>query len=270
MNYHCISFDELVTLAVSCFFHAYGHCFSIVEDVNNKPQFVCTKKLTSKNLITKLIDYMGSAINERYSSLFAKNTVLDPHIFLLIGSCKPTDNLLLRSLFEYSFDKKISYELKEKDIILGNGIESLDSIFDFVLDKLFRSRKNPFHVSEDKSNKNMIVIKNKYLDERTIYQILKQKYGKSLSFSSVLINHGIRHNPNNIDKTLSFILNPRLSITNSPLNIYNRDIDKQCRNKHGSLISSLKESIDDTEINQLKSEIFLYIDHKIKTIFNIK
>lgn len=213
---------------------------------------------------------MSFAINERYSSLFSKNSILDPHIFLLIGSCKPNDNILLRSLFEYSSDRKLSYELKEKDIILGNGIESLDSIFDFVLDKLFRSRKNPFHISEDKTTKNMIVIKNKYLDERTIYQILKQKYGKSLSFSSVLINHGLRHNPNNIDKPLSSVLNQRLSITNSPLDIYNRKIDKQCRNKHGNLISSLKESIDDTEINRLKTEIFLYIEHKIKTIFNIK
>lgn len=270
MNYHCLSFDELVTFAVSCFFHEYGHRFSIVEGNNGKQLFVCTKKLTSKNLITKLIDYMGSAINERYSSLFAKNTVLDPHIFLLIGSCKPTDNLLLRSLFEYSFDKKISYELKEKDIILGNGIDSLDSIFDLVLDKLFRSRKNPFHVSEDKSNKNMIVIKNKCLDERTIYQILKQKYGKSLVFSSVLINHGVRHNPNNVDKPLSSMLNPRLSITNSPLSIFNRDIDKQCRNKYGSLMTSLKQSIDDTELNSLKSEMFLYIEHKIKNIFDVK
>ena len=106
--------------------------------------------------------------------------------YIVISSCWPKDNLLLKLKNGAYFPKKleclvnekpeIKYLLKERDICID--IASLNNVFINAFNKMFNDSGNALKLLGDKFN-NVIFVSHSHLDCYALFKIVKHIYGNS-------------------------------------------------------------------------------------------
>ena len=167
-KYNLIYYKSLIERCFIHFFNDYNYFF---EKFNgNYYLFKDPGKTKLKTIFKKYFMYELKKILIPYS-------ILEPEYFIIIGSCWPKNNYLLKYIEKcpqklnniLNSDYQIKYLLKEKDI-------KLDLIrFNQIIIEIFQD----FFKKYNKQFKNVLFIQHSKLDCQSLFKILKYHIGKS-------------------------------------------------------------------------------------------
>lgn len=230
-----IYFKHLVDFAFIRFFDEYNNCF-----VHQNNCYFLKRQIPKKKLHDTLMSYIIDEIKKHTTPY----DVLDLKRYVIIGSCFPKDNILLRYKDNTYFPKKldkllsseyqIKYLIKETDIKLN--IVEINSIIIDIFNELFDNKKHNFLRNK---YKNVIFIQHRQLDCYVMFKIIKSLYGKNNCYN--IFKHSISENLKRL----------------SPLIAVNELIDKYIHNK-----LMLRT---DTEYLDIVSEIDQYLKMKFSS-----
>lgn len=138
----------------------------------------------------KLLKYFTEKIFWHLEQLVKPWSVVDPSYWVIVGGCKPQDNMILdfRSRDDYfpaklqklldSEDLGFRWLLKEKDIKLD--LQMFNGIFLEIFNMMFSRSKQKAGKLLDAKFKNVIFISHKSLDCYAVFKSLKHFYGRSI------------------------------------------------------------------------------------------
>ena len=206
------------------FFNDYNDSF-----VKSNGEYVFSK-LIAKN---KLIKIFRKYIVDEIKGHITEYSISDLNYYIIIGSCFPKDNILLKYKQDNYIPEKIfniiekypniRYFLKETDIHVD--LMLFNDVFENVFEYL-RERKNILK-EFGKNTTNLYMMWNDRLDCKMMYETIRHIFGK--------VNVVNLHKKN--------------KITDSVINSLNENIDKYVHGKH-SLIDSDMMEMDRDEIRQ--------------------
>lgn len=206
------------------FFNDYNDSF-----VKSNGEYVFSK-LIAKN---KLIKIFRKYIVDEIKRYITEYSISDLNYYIIIGSCFPKDNILLKYKQDNYIPEKIfniiekypniRYFLKETDIHVD--LMLFNDVFENVFEYL-RERKNILK-EFGKNTTNLYMMWNDRLDCKMMYETIRHIFGK--------VNVVNLHKKN--------------KITDSVINSLNENIDKYVHGKH-SLIDSDMMEMDRDEIRQ--------------------
>lgn len=206
------------------FFNDYNDSF-----VKSNGEYVFSK-LIAKN---KLIKIFRKYIVDEIKRHITEYSISDLNYYIIIGSCFPKDNILLKYRQDNYIPEKIfniiekypniRYFLKETDIHVD--LMLFNDVFENVFEYL-RERKNILK-EFGKNTTNLYMMWNDRLDCKMMYETIRHIFGK--------VNVVNLHKKN--------------KITDSVINSLNENIDKYVHGKH-SLIDSDMMEMDRDEIRQ--------------------
>lgn len=176
MKLQLIYYKNLLDSAVEKMFASIGSMFSKSSD----GRYVFSAGWSALKLAKAFEQCLRDTMLE-----FIKPSTVSYDKFIVIGSCWPKDNLLLKlrdsSYFPVKLDKMIKdkpgikYLLKEKDICIDT--ELINSIFIDTFNKMFNSDYALKLLGEDFSN--VIAVSHSYLDCYAVFKVIKWAYGHS-------------------------------------------------------------------------------------------
>lgn len=217
------------------FFNDYNDSF-----VKSNGEYVFSK-LIAKN---KLIKIFRKYIVDEIKGHITEYSISDLNYYIIIGSCFPKDNILLKYKQDNYIPEKIfniiekypniRYFLKETDIHVD--LMLFNDVFENVFEYL-RERKNILK-EFGKNTTNLYMMWNDRLDCKMMYETIRHIFGK--------VNVVNLHKKN--------------KITDSVINSLNENIDKYVHGKH-SLIDSDMMEMDRDEIRQNITN-FMNFQHK--------
>lgn len=166
-KFNLIYFKHILENSVSKFIQNNNESFSRIDG-----RYVYSKQISRNRLKIELKKNVLEEIH-KYTKDF---NILNPEYYLIIGSCYPKSNILLRYIPKGTYIPMklnriiteypdIKYVLKESDILID--IESINCIFEEIFNDFFK----------DKTSKNVIFIKHKDLDCYSMFKTLKKIYG---------------------------------------------------------------------------------------------
>lgn len=149
--------------------------------VKDNNQYVFSKSISKKRLTSVLEEY----IKDEILKLVLKYDVSNPNYYFVIGSCFPSNNILLQFIsnkdklqkFKNKLETKykdIKYLLKEIDIIMD--FEMLNFIFEDIFAKFFK--RKTFQKILGNQYKNLFFIRHEQLDCYSMYRMIKDIYGR--------------------------------------------------------------------------------------------
>lgn len=177
MKIRFLYYKHLLDLVFIEFFEKFNGSFS--RDCNGEYLF------SSDISRTKLKNFFKKSLLEKIDSISKPWSSLEPSCLVLVGSCFPRDNIILKFRDEQEyFPVKLNTVLSEKPslkwILRERGIkldiQEINSILVALFDELLE--KSTKHAGRFK---NIMVVTHKHLDCYAIFKILKWMYGKSSS-----------------------------------------------------------------------------------------
>ena len=170
MKLHAIFHKNVLDMCFLRFFEEYGDSFSRGDDGT----YIFSSRASESSLEKKFSLYFKEAV----SGLVPEYTESGRDFLIVIGSCYPADNILLKNSTGGVFPARlrsaiaskpeIKFVLKEKDIKIDLGM--FNSLSENVFNSLFR-KSDPF------GRGNAFLVKNRSLDSYSVFKILKWEYG---------------------------------------------------------------------------------------------
>ena len=170
--FNLLYFKNLLDEAVISFFDKFNGKF-----ISLNGNFFLSNEVSKYTVFQELKKFIEKRINEIIVDL----NILSPQYYIIIGSCFPKDNILLKYKIKDYFPKKLSlmirkypnvkYVLKEKDIKID--LLMLNQIADQIFNNFFNEMKSR------KLDKNVFFIKNNQLDCYLLFKTIKGIYGNS-------------------------------------------------------------------------------------------
>lgn len=206
------------------FFNDYNDSFT-----RSNGEYVFSKLIVKNKLIKIFKNYIIEEIKKHITEYSLSN----PNYYIIIGSCFPKDNILLKYRQDNYIPEKIfkliekepniRYFLKETDIHVDLHLfnDVFENIFEYLL-----SKKNILK-EFGKNTTNLYMIRNDRLDCKMMYETIRHIFGKV--------------NVVNLQK--------KGNISDFVINSLNENIDKYVHGKH-TLIDSNMMEMDREEIKQ--------------------
>ena len=176
-KFHLLYFKSLLDIAFSKFFEIYGDDF-----IKQDNRYVLAKSFTTKQL-AKIFE---NTVANELKKVIVPYSAASPAYFVIIGSCMPKDNILLKFNDLNSFPVKLSklissdygikYVLKEKDIVI-DSIKFNDACL-MTFNKFFSKDIIAKHFGKD-CEKNVMFIAHKMADCYVMFKLLKSIFGKA-------------------------------------------------------------------------------------------
>ena len=206
------------------FFHEYNDKF-----VKSGEEYILTKQFV-KSKIKKLFK---SYIVEELKNHITKYSISSPDYYIIIGSCFPKDNILLKYKQDNYIPEKI-FKIIDKEPLLKYYLKEHDirvdiMMFNDVFEELFVYFSNQKNIKKEFGNdvRNLFMIDNDRLDCKMMYETIRHVFGKA--------------NVVNLQK--------KNGIEDFVINSLNEKIDNYVHGKH-SLIESNVLEMDKAEIRQ--------------------
>ena len=237
-RFNLLYYKALLDKCFIRFFDEGNSWFQKSEEGN----YVLVKGL-SKSQIAKIF---AKYLKEELLTLIKPYSIVDPNFYLIIGACRPKDNILLKYK-DQSFPKKLEkiidentqlkYILKEKDIKID--IAKFNSAVIGLFEKLFKSKREVEWLF-GKKYKNIIFVCHSQLDCYSLFKVIKHIYGRSNCWN---------------------IHREKMYDMKSPLVAINDLIDRYVHSKN-----ELNKSV---EFKQMIEEIKQFLEEKIKEITDV-